>query len=98
MESDTSAIVPNNKSRFTPGPWRAVYWSCNAATTIKAGDVVVAECTGHGRPVKESLADARLIEHAPDMAAMLLGAFLHVSHGGPTRGELEDLLRKAGVL
>jgi hypothetical protein len=43
-------------------------------------------------------ANARLIAAAPDMADILLRAYTHVSHGGPTRGELEDVLKKAGLL
>lgn len=53
----------------TPGPWQAVEWSCHAATTIKAGDIVIAECSGAGRYINESLADARLIAAAPDLLA-----------------------------
>ena len=55
----------------TQGPWQAVKWTCHAATTIKAGDVVVAECSGFGRYADESLADARLIAAAPDLLAAL---------------------------
>ena len=42
--------------------------------------------------------NARLFACAPDMAEMLLSMHVHISHGGPTRGEAEALLRKAGVL
>lgn len=37
-------------------------------------------------------------EAAPEMAEILLSAYVHVSHGGPTRGQVEDVLKKAGVL
>jgi hypothetical protein len=42
--------------------------------------------------------NGRLIAAAPEMAEMLLSMFVHVSHGGPTRDEAEELLKKAGVL
>jgi len=35
---------------------------------------------------------------APEMGKLLLSAWTHVSHGGPTRGELEDVLIKAELL
>lgn len=54
-------------AQHTAGPWKAVEWNCNAATTIKAGDIVVAECSGFGRYADESLADARLIATTPDL-------------------------------
>jgi len=43
-------------------------------------------------------ANAALIAAAPEMGAMLLSMFVHVSHGGPTRGKAEALLKKAGLL
>lgn len=42
--------------------------------------------------------DALLIAAAPEMAALLLSAWQHVSHGGPKRGDVEDVLRTAGLL
>lgn len=54
-------------AHHTPGPWQALNWVCHAATTIKAGDIVVAECSGFGRYADESLADARLIASAPEL-------------------------------
>lgn len=58
--------------RHTPGIWEAVRWNCGAATTIKAGDIVVAECSGFGRYADESLADARLIAAAPELLRALI--------------------------
>ena len=64
----------------TPGPWQAQEWNCHAATTIISGDtnacckdqfVVIAECSGNGRPSNECLADARLIAAAPELLAAL---------------------------
>jgi hypothetical protein len=46
----------------------------------------------------EALANARLIVAAPKMATLLLSGWQHVSHGGPTRGEVEDVLREAGLI
>lgn len=54
-------------AKHTPGPWLAQAWNCHALTTVRAGEVTVAECSGHGRHTSESLADARLISAAPDL-------------------------------
>jgi hypothetical protein len=63
------------KAKHTPGPWQAIDWQCHAPTTIIArighANVVVAECSGHGRHTDESLADARLIASAPEMLEAL---------------------------
>jgi len=48
--------------------------------------------------VSEHAANGLLIAASPDMAALLLSAYQHVSHGGPKRGEVEDVLRKAGLI
>lgn len=42
--------------------------------------------------------DARLIATSPRMAELLLSAWQHVTHGGPKRGDVEDVLREAGLL
>lgn len=42
--------------------------------------------------------NAKLIRAAPEMAEFLLSGYQHISHGGPTRGDLEDLLRKIGLI
>lgn len=42
--------------------------------------------------------DPGLIAAAPKMAALLLSGWQHVSHGGPTRGDVENVLREAGLL
>lgn len=54
-------------SKFTPGTWEAKEWACHAATTVMSGDIVVAECSGHGRNSVDSIADANLIAAAPEM-------------------------------
>src|SRR4051794_36952820 len=63
------------KAAHTPGPWRAVEWSCHAPTTISARrgteNVIIAECHGHGRHSDESLADACLIAAAPELLETL---------------------------
>lgn len=59
------------KGGWTPGPWEAVEWVCHAPTTVKSGEVVVAKCSGNGLYAKESLANARLISKAPEMAELL---------------------------
>jgi len=42
--------------------------------------------------------NAKLIRAAPEIAEFLLFGYQHISHGGPTRGDLEDLLRKIGLI
>lgn len=56
----------------TPGPWRAVEWTCHDATSVLAGDrQQIAECSGFGRDTRESaIADARLIAAAPELLAV----------------------------
>lgn len=60
---------------YTPGPWRVLAWECHAATTVVADvdgqQIVVAECSGHGRYADESLDDARLIAAAPELLEAL---------------------------
>lgn len=56
------------KTRWTSGPWTAEEWSCHARTTIKAGDIVIAECGAAGRHSEETLADAQLISKCPELA------------------------------
>jgi hypothetical protein len=60
-----------SKAKHTPGPWKAIEWSCHARTTVvkQMGDInlVVAECSGHGREASYSLADAALIAAAPEL-------------------------------
>ena len=60
----------------TPGPWKAIKWSCHAATTVVADrpdgkPLVICECSGHGRAADECLDDARLIAAVPRMLAVL---------------------------
>jgi hypothetical protein len=59
-------------AQHTPGPWATAEWNCHAATTIKAGDIVVAECSGFGRYADESIAAA------PDLLAAAIEA--HAFH------------------
>jgi hypothetical protein len=62
--------------RPTPGPWKAIEWGCNAATTVVATPpdgkpIVICECSGQGRAAVECLDDAHLIEAAPKMLDLL---------------------------
>lgn len=75
-------------SKHTPGPW-----TVRESKSGFPSEVVTVENHAYG-----PLANARLIAAAPRMAEMLLSIWQHVSHGGPTRGEVEALLREAGVL
>jgi len=65
-------MTTQTQTKHTAGPWKAVEWSCHAPTTIKARDVIIAECSGHGRDADESLADSRLIAAAPEMLEALI--------------------------
>lgn len=40
----------------------------------------------------------KLIAAAPKMALLLIRGLTHVTHGGPTREEVEGVLREAGVI
>ena len=90
-------------SKYTPGPWIVVEDPEDRGRYVVAGpDGVGIVQTPPGKhrnePLRSFLADARLIAVAPRMAEMLLSAWQHVTHGGPSRGEVEALLREAGVL
>ncbi len=58
-------------AKHTPGPWQAVAWMCHAPTTVRAGNVTIAECGGQGRLVVDCEADARLIAAAPELLEQL---------------------------
>lgn len=47
---------------------------------------------------EEDEANAKILSAAWDMANILLRAHSTITHGGPTRGEVEAVLRKAGIL
>ena len=91
----------------TPGPWKAEEEEPFdlKLRTIALGqhrrlvaDIPLDDARGREDYNDESRANARLIAAAPQMAALLLSAWQHVSHGGPKRGEVEDVLRQAGLL
>ena len=46
----------------------------------------------------EDEANGKLLAAAWDMGQLMLRAYNHVTHGGPTRAEVEAVLRKAGLL
>jgi hypothetical protein len=46
----------------------------------------------------EDEANGKLLAAADAMADLLLRAYTHVTHGGPTRAELEAVLKKAGII
>lgn len=58
-------------AQHTPGPWEAQKWHCHAATSVRAGSVTIAECSGLGRLSKDCEADACLIAAAPDLLEAL---------------------------
>lgn len=53
-------------------------------------------CGDEDYPRKES--DLKIFSASWEMGQLLLSAYLHVSHGGPTRAEVEAVLKKAGLL
>lgn len=94
--------------KHTPGPW-VFEPGPKDDPDFPDADFIVAQDFGAGPgdavaiitgPVSTgtSEANARLIAAAPRMAELLLSAWQHVSHGGPSRGDVEDVLREAGVL
>jgi hypothetical protein len=58
----------------TPGPWKAIEWTCHAPTTIRAGAVgiTVADTTGHGRHSDACAVDAAFIAEANPAAVLEL--------------------------
>jgi hypothetical protein len=52
----------------------------------------------YGKTAEECRDRAEQIATLPQLIDVMARAFAHVSHGGPTRGEVEAVLRKAGVL
>jgi len=68
-------------SARTPGPWTAEAWNCRAKTTVRAGNLVVAECSGHGRYAPDCEGDARLIAAAPELLTALQ-KLLEEEHSG----------------
>lgn len=54
--------------------------------------------SGGAEEKEAALNIARLVAQTPVMADILMRAYSHVTHGGPKRAEVEDVLRKAGVL
>ena len=90
-------------SAHTPGPW---FVENGLATARRQVAELVEGRTGltlyrivhDGQEDGDAEADARLIAAVPEMAELLLLAWQHVSHGGPNRGDVERVLRKAGLV
>jgi hypothetical protein len=78
-------------SKYTKGPWTARN-VCNNGWNVWGPKIPY---EGSCDFIED---DARLMAAAPEMAEMLLSMFSHVSHGGPTRAEAEELLKKVGVI
>lgn len=71
------------------GPW---FWNFEGCWVIKRE--VFDE---HGEHAGYELLDGDYTRLEAPML-LLLSAWQHVSHGGPTRGQVEDVLRTAGVV
>lgn len=91
------------------GPWEAVFVKEGHHSIVRVNDdpvrkfcpICEVDNSSDGYEPMRTVtnpARARLIAAAPEMGAMLLSIFSHVSHGGPTRAEGEALLKKAGLL
>jgi hypothetical protein len=76
----TTEELPREEAKersHTPGPWRAIEWSCHARTSVvrenDAGvQVYVAECAGLGEDTELAIANARLIAAAPEFLKALV--------------------------
>ena len=99
-------------SGHTPGPWAVELDRAEDGEieVVAAGGqpgcecpIALVDCRDYPEdelsPWREvALANARLIAAAPRMGELLLSAWQHVSHGGPTRADVEAVLREAGLL
>ncbi len=88
-------------SAHTPGPWEVEQNTTNALEIVAEEVCIATICSDEDDLAEgdcEERANARLIAAAQTMGLLLLSAWQHVSHGGPTRGELEAVLRMAGLL
>ena len=103
MERDTR----EGTMEHTPGPWRVEpHHREDIEGEVNGKWVEIAALIDNAalrdqRPIPTAYireANARLIAAAPEMAAILLAAWQHVSHGGPTRADVEAVLRKAGLI
>lgn len=88
-------------TKHTPGPWE--FDKTNVGREYSSGYGITQE--GAGATIAHvpsdsntAEADGRLIAAAPEMAALLLSAWQHVSHGGPRREDVAAVLRKAGLI
>lgn len=86
----------------TPPPWRIGKSGAVVADHLAADALGGSEANEYydGYLIAESIAPSNrpLISAAPQMADLLLRAYTHVSHGGPTREEVEAVLKKAGLI
>lgn len=66
-------------AKHTPGPWKAIEWTCHSRTTVVTGyghEKIVADCAPgpvSGYLDAEAEANAQLIAAAPDLALALQG-------------------------
>jgi hypothetical protein len=98
-------------SEFTKGPWRIgkQFMSPSQKQKVIPIEWESVQCEKCGKsdgyrligwvftqslPIEQQKANARLITAAPEMAEMLLDLY----HGRKTNGDIDALLKKAGVL
>jgi hypothetical protein len=92
--------MTDKNTKHTPGPWNISPLSLSGEDSgvyIYSG---MMQIVGVLRRPDSTVtwANARLIAAAPDMADILLRSYTHVSHGGPTYVELEEVLKRAGII
>jgi hypothetical protein len=84
---------------YTPGPWVFTTEPPDGGEPcVMAGVFYVAKPVYNHMDAVAAEANGKLMAAAPRMAELLLSAWQHVSHGGPKRGDVEDVLREAGIL
>jgi hypothetical protein len=74
QNAELLATLREAATKATPGPWKAIEWTCHAPTTIRAGAVgiTVADTTGHGRHSEACAVDAAYIAAANPSAILSL--------------------------
>jgi len=88
---------------YTKTPWKVLHNApISGETFIESetplGRIAIAKVFDLAGNFGSRAGNASLIGSAPLMAEFLLSGYQHVSHGGPKRGDLENLLRKIGLI
>jgi hypothetical protein len=84
-------------AKYTKGPWELTDSSDFEVRSYDhklIASIVMMEAQTYDNERRQQKANARLITAAPEMAEMLLDLY----HGRKTNGDIDALLKKAGVL